>query len=90
MANADQNIRSFMEAYRATKKRITPKLHMLEDHTVAWIQKWGVGVGFHSEQGAESIHMQPLQSIKSNIQKYQKLSTKTAESNEGALPEELP
>ena len=29
---------------------------MLEEHTVAWVQKWHVGFGLLGEQGAESIH----------------------------------
>ena len=45
-----------MEAYRLAEKRVTPKLRILEEHIIPWIRKWGVGVGFHSEQGAESIH----------------------------------
>ena len=35
---------------------VTPKLHMLEEHVVPWIKKWGVGFGLLREQGAESIH----------------------------------
>ncbi|XP_057310202.1 uncharacterized protein LOC130648181 [Hydractinia symbiolongicarpus] len=35
---------------------ITPKLHMLEDHAVDFMRKWGTGFGFYGEQGAESIH----------------------------------
>ena len=35
---------------------ITPKVHMLEDHTVDFLRKWRVGFGMLSEQGAESIH----------------------------------
>ena len=35
---------------------VTPKLHMLEEHVVPWIKRWGVGFGLLGEQGAESIH----------------------------------
>ncbi len=35
---------------------VTPKLHMLEDHVVPFLEKWGVGLGFLGEHGAESIH----------------------------------
>ena len=35
---------------------VTPKLHMLEEHLVPWLQKWRVGFGLLGEQGAESIH----------------------------------
>ena len=35
---------------------VFPKLHMLEDHIVTFIQLWRVGLGMLGEQGAESIH----------------------------------
>ncbi len=35
---------------------ITPKLHLLEDHMVPFIRRFGVGFGFLGEQGVESIH----------------------------------
>lgn len=35
---------------------ILPKMHILEQHVVPWIKKWGVGLGLMGEQGAESIH----------------------------------
>ena len=35
---------------------ITPKLHLLEEHAVEWLQRWRVGFGMMGEQGAESIH----------------------------------
>ena len=35
---------------------VTPKLHMLEDHMVPWMQRWKVWFGLLDEQGAESIH----------------------------------
>ncbi len=54
----DGNITKFLAFYRSnfSHSRISPKLHLLEDHVVPWIRRWGVGVGFHGEQGAESIH----------------------------------
>ena len=33
-----------------------PKMHMMEDHVVPWLRKFGVGFGLMGEQGAESIH----------------------------------
>ena len=47
-----------MDFYRNTwpKETVTPKLHMLEDHAVDFIRKWGIGMGFYAEQGGESIH----------------------------------
>ena len=35
---------------------VTPKMHMLEEHVQPWVERWGVGFGILSEQGAESIH----------------------------------
>lgn len=52
----EENIKEFMTTYRKAEMRVTPKLHILEDHIIPWIRRWQVGVGFHSEQGAESIH----------------------------------
>ena len=55
---ADSNIRSVMHHYRESfpKASILPKMHILEDHVVPWIEKWRVGTGLMGEQGAESIH----------------------------------
>ena len=52
------DIKSFLDYYRKTfpSATITPKLHLLEDHVVPWVQRWGVGAGLMGEQGAESIH----------------------------------
>ena len=44
---------------------IAPKLHMLEDHVVPFLQRWKVGFGFLGEQGAESIHAR-FNSIRKN------------------------
>lgn len=35
---------------------ITPKLHILEDHVIPFLQKWPTGLGIYSEQGGEGIH----------------------------------
>ena len=35
---------------------ITPKLHMIEEHTFPLMQRLAVGLGLMAEQGAESIH----------------------------------
>ena len=44
-----------MAFYRSTAS-VTPKLHMLEDHVLPFLQEWRVGFDFHGEQGAESLH----------------------------------
>ena len=36
--------------------RITPKLHMLEDHIIPFVQRWHSSCGFYGEQGGESLH----------------------------------
>ena len=35
---------------------VTPKMHLLERHTVKQVSKWKFGMGLLGEQGAESIH----------------------------------
>ena len=35
---------------------LTPKLHLLEEHTIEFLRQWRVGFGMLGEQGAESIH----------------------------------
>ena len=40
-----------------------PKYHFLEDHVVPSIRRWGFGMGFHGEQGAEALHAE-LNSLK--------------------------
>ena len=41
-----------------TEATVIPKMHMLEEHVVPWLEKWHVGFGLMGEQGAESIHKQ--------------------------------
>ena len=58
MSLTDSRIEKFIECYRDSfpQASITPKIHMLEDHVVPFLQKWKAGLGFLGEQGAESIH----------------------------------
>ena len=35
---------------------ITPKMHILQEHVIQWMKLWHVGLGFHGEQGGESVH----------------------------------
>ena len=37
------------------EERITPKMHILEDHVASFIKLWQVGFGFYGEQGTESL-----------------------------------
>ncbi len=54
----DANIKAFMRFYRKhfPHSTVLPKMHFLEEHTVAFLKKWQVGFGLLGEQGAESIH----------------------------------
>ena len=40
-----------MQYFRKTwpKESITPKLHLLENHAVDFIRKWGIGFGMYGE-----------------------------------------
>ena len=38
------------------EESVTPKMHIMEDHMVPFIEKWKLGCGFYGEQGAEGIH----------------------------------
>ena len=68
-----------MDAFRKSfpKATVPVKMHLLEDHTVAWVQKWHVGFGLLGEQGAESIHAKfnalhrTYASIQEKLQHYQ-------------------
>ena len=68
-------IKDFMRFYRESfESSIIAKMHFLEDHAVPWIQQWKVGLSFHGEQAAESIHaefnkdMRPYASIRYNFE----------------------
>ena len=52
------DIQDFLAYYREffPEASITPKMHMLEDHTIPWLEQWQCGLGFHGEQGLESVH----------------------------------
>ena len=47
-----------MAFYRSKfpSETVTPKLHLLEDHAIQFMRKWGSSFGLYGEQGAESIH----------------------------------
>ncbi|XP_066263806.1 uncharacterized protein [Branchiostoma lanceolatum] len=53
-----QSIKDFMAAYRRNVPNgtIPMKFHMMEDHIVPCIRKWGFGLGFMAEQGIEQVH----------------------------------
>ncbi|XP_038049523.1 uncharacterized protein LOC119723080 isoform X2 [Patiria miniata] len=54
----DQAIKDYMNFFRGEfpSESIPPKMHLLEDHVMPWIRRWGFGLGFHGEQGGESVH----------------------------------
>jgi len=47
-----------MAYFRATwpDQSITPKLHLLEDHVLNFIENWGSSFGLYGEQGVEGLH----------------------------------
>ena len=53
-----QDVTEFMSYLRVhfSHIRITPKLHMLEDHMYDFLWKWRTGCGLYGEQGGESAH----------------------------------
>ena len=55
---SDSYIKEFMSFYRThfPAATVTPKMHMLEEHTIPFLRRWHIGLGFMGEQGAESIH----------------------------------
>ena len=46
-------VREFMDYWRSnwSGESVTPKMHMLEEHMVQFLQKWKLGCGFYGEQG---------------------------------------
>lgn len=54
----DDHIKNFMKFYREKFPwaSVLPKMHMLEEHVIPWLKKYGVGFGLLGEQGVESIH----------------------------------
>ena len=51
-------IKDLMAYYRSTwpDQSVTPKLHMLEDHALYFLENWGSSFGLYGEQGVESLH----------------------------------
>ena len=47
-----QHINDFVSFYRVTFPEATflPKMHMLEEHIVPWLEQWRVGSGYMGEQ----------------------------------------
>lgn len=57
-----------MEFFRANfgGETVTPKMHVLEHHTIPFIKRWRVGLGFHGEHGGESMHAR-INSIRRDV-----------------------
>lgn len=51
-------IKKFLAFYRDSFPHATvlPKMHLLEEHLIPFLEEFGVGLGFLGEQGAEGIH----------------------------------
>ncbi|KAI8494387.1 hypothetical protein Bbelb_276130 [Branchiostoma belcheri] len=58
ISNLDCNIKHFLAKYRELfpTSSVSVKMHLLEEHVIPWIRCWGVGLGFHGEQGVEQVH----------------------------------
>ena len=61
LENLQAKIAVFMQGVRTEviarqNKTITPKLHLLEAHTVPCMRTFGVGLGLLEEQGCEGVH----------------------------------
>lgn len=63
-----KDIAAIMAFYRQTfpTATILPKMHILEDHVIPWMQRWHIGARLMGEQGAESI-MHTSTGLKCNI-----------------------
>ena len=53
-----KHIDLFLDCFRLIfpHERITPKMHILDDHSVPQMTTWHCSLGLHAEHGAESIH----------------------------------
>ncbi|XP_033646390.1 uncharacterized protein LOC117305619 [Asterias rubens] len=58
MERTDVCIKHFLRVYRRCfpDASITPKLHMLEEHTMEQLRRFKVGLGLLNEQGGELLH----------------------------------
>ncbi|CAH1248771.1 Hypp8401 [Branchiostoma lanceolatum] len=58
ISELDKAIKEFMLYYRThvPDGTVPVKMHMLEDHVVPCIRRWGFGLGFMGEQGVEHVH----------------------------------
>ncbi|XP_057311202.1 uncharacterized protein LOC130649027 [Hydractinia symbiolongicarpus] len=58
LSNLETSINQFMCYLRVNWPSIyiSPKLHILEDHVLDFVNKWRTGLGFYGEQGGESIY----------------------------------
>ena len=69
----ERDVKLFMTFFRDNWPGvwITPKLHILEDHTVPFIRRFHGACGFYGEQGGESIHAIFNKKKKICVLKYQ-------------------
>lgn len=65
---AELTIESYVAYFRKEfpEETVPPKMHMLECHAVPFMRRWKVGLGFHGEQGGESVHAR-LNSIRRDV-----------------------
>ncbi|XP_070549699.1 uncharacterized protein [Ptychodera flava] len=53
-----KSVEAFLQHFRSNfpRETVTPKMHILEDHVLPWIQMRRLGCGLHGEQGMEGVH----------------------------------
>lgn len=82
-------IKKFLGYYRDSFPHATvlPKMHLLEDHLIPFLEEFGVGLGFLGEQGAEGIHAR-FKLYPTSYQ-YGQQCPKAGEHNDRALPPDM-
>ena len=65
------NIKCYMAFFRANfpEETVTPKQHLLEEHTIPWLLQLWVSPALLGEQGGESVHCQ-LNTISRDLKGY--------------------
>lgn len=97
ISELERHITTFMATARreVVSRRVgnvTPKLHLLEDHVVPFMQRFGVGLGVLGEQGGEGIHHEMnelMRSVASIRNELTRLETVVRNHCIATLPQQL-
>ncbi|XP_071500072.1 uncharacterized protein [Diadema antillarum] len=67
----ERSIKEYLHFFRThfPDETVPPKMHLLEDHIIPWLRKWGATMGTMGEQGGESLHAQ-INNIKRDLRGY--------------------